>query len=393
MLVTLLLALILAPFILLTFCFAVELLAGLWPLRSRAAEMRTGASAVVVVPAHNEETSLERRLTALKQHVGELGRILLVADNCTDGTARIGRSVGVEVIERSEPDRRGKGYALDFARQHLSASPPRVVLIVDADCSTDASSIGRLIARCAASGRACQAINLQSPAPSGSPAVQLSTFAFFIKNVIRQRALQRIAGRVHLLGTGMALPWAVFSEAELATADIVEDLKLGVELAGAGHAPMLVEEAAVWSDPESERGTLSQRRRWEGGFLQNALRSGPKLMAASVGRADLRAVWAALNLLIPPLALLVSFDLAALLVGALIVWLTGADTWPLLVLAGSLMLACVGLLAAWAAGGRQFVGLGGLARIPLYLAWKLPLYLGLARRGAPREWLRTRGEL
>jgi hypothetical protein len=32
-----------------------------------------------------------------------------------------------------------------------------------------------------------------------------------------------------------------------------------------------------------------------------------------------------------------------------------------------------------------------LARIPLYLIWKLPLYLGLARRGAPKEWLRTRG--
>jgi hypothetical protein len=81
------------------------------------------------------------------------------------------------------------------------------------------------------------------------------------------------------------------------------------------------------------------------------------------------------------------------LVGAFLVWLTAAEPWPLVLLAGSLVLAFAGLLAAWAAGGRQFVSLGGLARIPFYLAWKLPLYLGLARRGAPKEWLRTRGEL
>ena len=28
-------------------------------------------------------------------------------------------------------------------------------------------------------------------------------------------------------------------------------------------------------------------------------------------------------------------------------------------------------------------------RLPLYVLWKIPLYLGLARRGAPSEWLRT----
>ena len=50
----------------------------------------------------------------------------------------------------------------------------------------------------------------------------------------------------------MALPWAVFSRAELATSNIVEDLKLGQELADAGHAPLFVEQATVWSAAETE---------------------------------------------------------------------------------------------------------------------------------------------
>jgi cellulose synthase/poly-beta-1,6-N-acetylglucosamine synthase-like glycosyltransferase len=389
--VTLLLALIVAPFTLLTFCFAVELFAGIRPLR-RAAAKSTGATAVIVVPAHNEEAAIGSRLGPLVDAASGLARILVVADNCTDGTAATARRLGVDVIERVDRDRRGKGYALDFARQHLRSNSPDVVLIVDADCVIDSESVQRLIACCVEHRRPCQAVNLLYPVREGSPAVQLSTFAFFIKNVIRQRALQRIAGRVHLLGTGMALPWLVFGSAELATADIVEDLKMGVELAEAGHAPMLVEGATIWSEPETERNTLSQRRRWEGGFLQNALRNGPRMLAASLRRADLRGLWSAINLVVPPLALLVLLDLAALAVGALLVGSTTAASWPLLLMAGSLALACGGLLLAWLAGGSRFVTLGGLARVPLYLAWKLPLYLGLARSGAPKHWLRTRGE-
>ena len=34
----------------------------------------------------------------------------------------------------------------------------------------------------------------------------------------------------------------------------------------------------------------------------------------------------------------------------------------------------------------------GVVRVPLYVAWKLPLYLGLARHGAPKQWLRTSRE-
>lgn len=390
---TILIALALAPLILLTFCFAVEVFSGLRPLHLAAVRPGAMASAVIVVPAHDEAAILRSRLTALKEAAADRARILLIADNCTDSTAEIGRSVGVETIERVDPDLRGKGFALDFARHHLEKEPPDVVIIIDADCATDCKSIERLIARCTSSGSPWQATNLQVPAPDASPAVQLSAFAFFIKNVVRQRGLQRMAGRVNLLGTGMALPWEAFAQAEVATPNIVEDLKLGQELAEAGHAPLFAEDATVWSNAETEANTLSQRRRWEGGFLRNALGVAPRFLAHSLGRGDRRGVWAAVNLMIPPFALLILGDLAALLVATPIVWLTGADGWPLSLLAGTLLLAAVALLLAWGAGGYRFVSTRSLARVPVYLIWKLPMYLGFARQGMPKEWVRTdRGE-
>jgi cellulose synthase/poly-beta-1,6-N-acetylglucosamine synthase-like glycosyltransferase len=388
--VTFLLALVIAPFSLLTFCLAVELFVGLKPLCAPEVPVTSGVSATIVVPAHDEAAIIGNSLRALKSETPPGSRILVVADNCSDATADIAGRLGVDVIERREPDRRGKGFALDFAKRHLAVSPPEVVVIIDADCFIDRQSIEQLVARCAGSGRPCQAVYLQTATTEASPTLQLSTFAFFIKNLIRQRAQQRLAGRAHLVGTGMALPWRLFERVGLATANIVEDLEMGLELAHAGHPALLVERASVRSDPASARDTFDQRRRWEGGFLQNAIGSGPRLLLRSLRDRDARGLWGAINIIIPPLALLLLLDFAVLVLCGLIVFLAGVAAWPLLLLGSSIGAAAAGLIAAWMSGGSRFVSLGGLARAPLYLLWKLPLYLGLARGGAPKEWLRTR---
>jgi cellulose synthase/poly-beta-1,6-N-acetylglucosamine synthase-like glycosyltransferase len=389
--VTQVLAIALAPLILLTFCFAVELFFGIRPLAQWPTAEQLHPTSVVIVPAHDEEAIIRARLAALKSATNGITRILVVADNCRDSTATIARELGVEVAERFDADRRGKGFALDFARSSLQSNPVDVVLIVDADCEMDAGSIRRLVARCFVSGRPCQAVNLQVPAPDASPAVQLSTFAFFIRNVVRQRALQRLTRRVHLLGTGMALPWSAFIKADLATDNIAEDMKIGVELAEAGHPALFVEDSAVWSSAESEKNTLTQRSRWEGGFLRNALQKGPRMLLRSLARGDLRGSWAAVDILIPPFALLLLLDVAGLLLSLVVVTTAGASLAPMLALGGVLGLAVIGLAMAWASGGSRFVSLSGLGRAPFYVLWKLPMYLGLARSGAPKEWLRTRG--
>ena len=50
-------------------------------------------------------------------------RLLVVADNCSDDTAAVARAAGAEVTERSDVERRGKGYALDHGVRHLAADP------------------------------------------------------------------------------------------------------------------------------------------------------------------------------------------------------------------------------------------------------------------------------
>lgn len=387
--VTSLASLVLAPFILVTIAFAVEVFVGLLPLERQQYTAKKKPNAVIVIPAHNEEAIIAESLCGLLNVAGANSRIVVVADNCDDRTADVARGLGVEVAERISPELRGKGHALAFAREYLRSDPPDVVLIIDADCRSDSESIAVLIDSCAATSQPCQATNLQAPVLVRSPAEQLSTFAFYIKNVIRQRAVQRIAGRAHLLGTGMAFPWRIFERATLASSNIAEDLQLGIELAEGGTPTLFIEEAAVWSDPETRGKMLAQRERWEGGFLQNAVSSAPLILGRSLRCADPRGLWAAMNLLIPPLALLTLLDTAALVVGGL-AWMMGASAWPTAILAFSLMLSGLAILSAWVTGGSRFVTIGSLARIPAYVIWKIPMYLRFVRHGTPQNWIRTR---
>jgi cellulose synthase/poly-beta-1,6-N-acetylglucosamine synthase-like glycosyltransferase len=385
---SILLLIALLPLLIVDLFFAVELAAGLARGRSTAPTNAIG-DVVVVIPAHNEAAVIAQTLGKLRESISDGMQMLVVADNCSDDTASIARSAGAEVIERTDAERRGKGFALAFARDHLQANPPQAVIVFDADCSASAKSLRNLVNSCLARGRPFQAIYLFEPDINVGPMVQISSFAFLIKNLVRQRGLQRLAGRVHLTGTGMCMPWPLFAQADLATASIVEDLRLGLELADVGAPPQLAENSLVWSIHASADETLSQRSRWEGGFLATTRATAPRLLARGLREGSPGTILAGLDLLVPPLALFAMINATALGL-TLLCAVTGLTTWaPALALVVTGSFATFFLLLAWWREGRTTLSAGALLRIPLYAAWKLPMYAGLVRKGAPAEWNRT----
>ena len=343
---------------------------------------------MIVIPAHNEAAAIAATVCAIASEAAGLAGILVVADNCTDRTAALAKASGASCIVRDDPAARGKGHALAFARDHLSSAPPDVVIVVDADCRIDRHSIAALVAAAASRVRPAQAVNLLQPDLTAAPFVQMSNFAFMLRNLIRQRGLQRLAARVHLTGTGMALPWSLFAAADFGGGSIVEDLDLGLSMAATGHAPSLVEDAIVWSPAASAQGTLQQRERWEGGFIKNGMRAGVRGIGRSFAALDGRGLVGAIDLCIPPLVLLFMVDAGAILVAS-IGWAIGASPLPLAALFAATGAAGVAVLLAWLREGRRFASAGALARVPIYVLRKLPMYTRILTRGAPRDWLRA----
>lgn len=387
---TLILFLLMAPLGVVNLIFVLEIAFGLFPVRSKSTPGFRNAKTVVVIPAHNEATSIESTLVAVASAAEGCAQILVVADNCTDSTASIVRSYGIEVTERRDRTRRGKGFALDHARAHLRAAPPDCVIVLDADCTIDRTSICALTDACLAIGLPGQATYLLLPDREASPLVQISNFAFLIRNLVRQRGLQRLAGRVHLTGTGMAFPWPVFANAQLATPSIVEDLQLGLHLAARGQPPQLNSLATVWSASAREAETMVQRGRWEGGFLATASVVAPRELLRATVRGEARDIWAALDLFVPPTALLVIMNLLMLAVGGAIAQFYGGNNLPLLLLGASFIAVGCLIMLAWLLEGRPFVSPGALVTAPLYVLRKSLLYANLLRKGAPSEWQRTK---
>ena len=72
---------------------------------------------------------------------------------------------GAEVIERHDLSRPGKGYALDFGLAHLSAAPPGILIMIDADCRIVRGTIATLVKVCAETHRPTQALYLMRSPP------------------------------------------------------------------------------------------------------------------------------------------------------------------------------------------------------------------------------------
>src|SRR5262249_12067737 len=152
--------------------------------------------------------------------------------------------------------------------RHLGADPPDVVVVIDADCRLASGTIDRLVATCVTTGRPAQALDLMTAPDSSIINYQVAEFAWRVKNWVRPLGLSKLGFPCQLMGTGMAFPWTLIRSADLASGHIVEDFKLGLDLALVGSPSRFCPSALVTSQfPTSAQGAADQRRRWEHGSL------------------------------------------------------------------------------------------------------------------------------
>lgn len=343
----------------------------------------------VLIPAHNEEQGIAATVRNVREQLATGERILVVADNCADATAEIARNEGAEIVERTDSVNRGKGFALDCGLNVLDANPPAIVVVVDADCELGTGALDALIRQAAQTGRPAQGIYLIGTGKENDPRRRLSAFAVLLKNKIRPLGLYQLGLPSLLTGTGMAFPWNVIRSAQLGTGNIVEDMKLGVDLALAGCPPRLCPEAELSGAAAPDRGSaIKQRTRWEHGHVQTLIRFAPRLIAAGIIRVRPSLFGLGLELSVPPLSL-VCAGWCCVVTLSMIWWQIGGNSWvPFAVSMFSMGFAGLAIFAAWTKFGRKMLPLVTLLLIPMYVLWKMPIYMKMlvARE---KTWERT----
>jgi cellulose synthase/poly-beta-1,6-N-acetylglucosamine synthase-like glycosyltransferase len=346
----------------------------------------------IVVPAHNEENEVSQTVGSLVgiAYPPHLFRVLVVADNCTDGTAVRAAAAGARVLVRTDPERRGKGYALAHAfRRVLADGFADVVVVVDADTLVSSNLLSAFASRFERGAVAVQAdYGVRNPLSSWRTRVMTIALAAF--HGVRSLARERVRVSCGLRGNGMGFSRSVLEAHPPSAFSIVEDLEYGIQL---GYAQIRVEyvyEARVLGHMAvTEGASRSQRRRWERGRKALVRAHLPRLLKLAWRRRDRCLFDLALDLMVPPIGQLMTIgtlglvlSLAAARFHVLVApWLWGASLCGIL----------VHVMRGWSISGVGVSGLFDLLWAPVYLIWKLTLRF--RDKGAtPEEWVRTTRE-
>ncbi|MEM1381595.1 MAG: glycosyltransferase family 2 protein [Pseudomonadota bacterium] len=356
------------------------------PAVSRTDDKEPGPIAVVI-PAHNEGTGVAATVADVLAQLRSHDRLIVVADNCSDNTADVARDAGAEVIERTDAERRGKGFALQFALDHLRTDPPSSVVFTDADCFHTDGLIKAVARQAEVNGKPVQPLYIMRAGPDAPAKRAVAAFAWLLINDVRMRGLWSLAKTTRLTGAGAAFPWAIAEGLALGSGEIVEDLALTITLARAGTPVLLNTDHTVFSDfPETENAITVQRARWEHGSLRMIGTQSMSLAMSAFGSGGWPALALALNVAIPPISVFAAILIANALVASLFAvfgWMT-----PLLLALFAGAAAASALVLAWSRYGQETLPPSKLSALAAFAASKFGVY-GQKARASSTQWTRT----
>lgn len=356
--------------------------AGLLPKRRAARPLPRPFRLAVVVPSHNESLNITRCVASLAaaDRTGLDLTITVIADNCTDDTAAVAANAGARVLVRNNAEKRGKGFALDYAFGILMPEVYDGFCVVDADSAVSHNLWTATAAELAAGADATQCRYVVRNS-GDSIRTRLMNVALLAFNVLRPRGRDRLGLSCGIYGNGFALAAQTLREVPYTAESVVEDLEFHLALVRAGKRVRFLDDASVSGDmPVAGAGVKTQRARWEGGRFRMMAEKAPVLLG-EILRGRLRLTEPLLDLLLLPLA----FHVVLLLIAAL-------APFPFARGAGITGLAVVifHLFATIAATGGTWRDVAVLAAAPFYVIWKLlliPKLLATSRSGA--AWVRT----
>ena len=227
---------------------------------------------MAIIPAHNEEAVVGNLVESLKKqnYNKELYDIYVIADNCTDNTAKVAKEAGAIVYERFDMTKKTKGYALDwFLKQKIEENAPYDAFFVfDADNIVDANFIKNMNKKLCQGEDVVQGYrDIKNPSDNWISA----GYALFYWTMHRFYHLARYnLGLSPLLnGTGFMVRFDTIKPNGFDTVTLTEDIEFSLKRIIKGKRLGWATDAIVYDEqPTGFRQSWSQRSRWTVGHIQ-----------------------------------------------------------------------------------------------------------------------------
>ncbi len=287
---------------------------------------------MLIIPAHNEESVVVNLIESLQKldYSKDAYDIYVIADNCTDNTAKVAKDAGAIVYERHDEAHKTKGYALQwFLDQKIKEDAP-----YDAFCIFDADNIVDVNFLKVMNKKLCQGEDVvqgYKDIKNPSDTWVSAGYAIFYWTMHRFYHLARYnIGLSPLMnGTGFMVKFDVIKPNGWDTKTLTEDIEFSLKRIIKGKKLGWARNAIVYDEqPVGFKQSWIQRERWTVGHMQ-CLKEYTKPLAIAV--AENKTV--------------MNFDGLLYLLG----------TAPMLVLTLLLVILNIGLFATGAMSGLDFV--------------------------------------
>ncbi len=241
---------------------------------------------MAIIPAHNEEIVVGNLIASLKKqnYPKELFDIYVIADNCTDNTAKVAKEAGAIVYERFDEEHKTKGYALDwFLKQKIEENAEYdAFCIFDADNIVDVNFIKNMNKKLCQGEEVVQGYrDIKNPTDSWVSA----GYAIFYWTMNRFYHLARYnLGLSPLInGTGFMVKFDLIKPTNgFDTVTLTEDIEFSLKTIISGKKLGWATDAIVYDEqPVGFKQSWSQRSRWTVGHIQ-CLKEYTKPLAAAV---------------------------------------------------------------------------------------------------------------
>ena len=375
------------------------LLTGTACLASRRTPLPPGGPTqrfLILIPAHNEERLLPSLLNNLNQldYPRSLYTVHVVADNCTDKTADLARQHGAVAHERTNHEKRGKGYALQWLLQQIWQTnvPHDAIVILDADSIVSENFLRVMDARLARGERAIQAYYAVRD-PDRSRSISLRYAALAVLHYLRPQGRMVLGGSAGLKGNGMVFAADLMKTHEW-SASLTEDIEFHMGLVLAGTRVTFAPDAIVWAEmPDTLADSHTQNVRWEQGRMEMVRNYVPQLLQEAWARQSFVLFDAAIEQLIPPFSILAGASFASF-IGALLlpcnqkkqgILNKSGVALGLFLILGQVIYLFAGLILARAPKGVYIA----LLDAPRFVAWKILLYVRVLLGFDQDGWTRT----
>ena len=225
-----------------------------------------------VIPAHNEEKVVTNLVESLKKvdYPKDLYDIYVIADNCTDKTAKVAKKAGAIVYERNDPTKKTKGFALNwFLQKKIEEDAPYDALcIFDADNIVDKNFLNAMNKHLCQGEDVVQGYrDIKNPTDSWVTAGY--AIFYWTMNKFYHLARYNLGLSPLINGTGFMVRFDVIKPEGWNTKTLTEDIEFSLKRIIKGHELGWATDAIVYDEqPLGFKQSWTQRTRWTVGHIQ-----------------------------------------------------------------------------------------------------------------------------